>query len=518
MTSRRLPIAKGNFMPAPTTNDELLALIRKSELVPVERLETFIQQIMASEMALTPKKILALFVGAGLLSHFQAEQLLLGKWRGFTIGKYRVLERLGSGGMGTVYLCEHMVVRRKVAIKVLPISQSDNPVALGRFYREARAAGVLDHPNLVKAHDVDQEGGMHYLIMDYVDGANLQEIVTRFGPLAVSRAVHYIRQAALGLQHAHQAGLVHRDIKPANILVDRGGTVRVLDMGLARFMDPSDLLTVKYDHKNVLGSADYVAPEQALNSHEVDIRADIYSLGATFYYTLTGKPPFPTGKVAQKLIWHQVKEPTPVRELRPEVPEEVVAIISRMMAKDPVQRYQTPGEVAEALTPWTTKVIAPPAEAEMPRLCPAVVRNSSTADINLGMATPQRFPRPVNLASRGIPTLIRPAQVSPSGSSLATPRTLCSASDTRPDRIGENEGLRSLADLVPAPAPPSAEVLVPAQAPAPTAAPQGLDKRFHLLWVGAILFASALAGVVLRWSTQRSQTPAELPPANATEP
>ena len=171
------------------------------------------------------------------------------------IGKYRVLERLGSGGMGTVYLCEHLLVGRRVAVKVLPNNLAANPSTLARFYREARASGVLDHPNLVKAHDVDHDGKLHFLVMDYVEGANLQSVVTRFGRLSVGRACHYVRLAAQGLHHAHQASLVHRDIKPANLLLERTGNVRVLDMGLARFLnDHTDLLTLKYDDQSVLGT------------------------------------------------------------------------------------------------------------------------------------------------------------------------------------------------------------------------------------------------------------------------
>src|SRR5262245_3838172 len=153
-------------MPVPTTTDELLDLIRKSELIAPQRLDAFLKQITSSAGTLTPRELTAQFVSVGLITQFQAEQFLQGKWRGFTIGKYKVLERIGSGGMGTVYLCGHMVVGRKVAVKVLPSSQADNPSALGRFYREARAAGVLDHPNLVKAHDIDQDGGLHFLVMD----------------------------------------------------------------------------------------------------------------------------------------------------------------------------------------------------------------------------------------------------------------------------------------------------------------------------------------------------------------
>jgi serine/threonine protein kinase len=188
----------------------------------------------------------------------------------------------------------------------------------------------------------------------------------------VPRAAHYMRQAALGLQHAHDsAGLVHRDLKPADILLDRTGTVKIIDMGCARFChDDEDILMPKFGDY-VLGTPDYIAPEQAVNPHGVDIRADIYSLGATFYFCLTGRTPFGEGTATQILIWHQTRQPKPIRQTRPEVPEGLAALIERMMARDPAQRPQTPQEVADALAPFTAEPIGPPPEDEMPRLCPA---------------------------------------------------------------------------------------------------------------------------------------------------
>ncbi|HMC65940.1 MAG TPA: protein kinase, partial [Gemmataceae bacterium] len=361
-------------MAAPSTNEEFLELVRKSGVVDEKRLDTHMKGLRAGgNLTAEPGKLAGILVRDGILTHFQAEQFLLGKWRRFTIGKYKVLERLGSGGMGSVYLCEHKFMRRRVAVKVLPAAKAEDPSSLERFYREARAAAALDHPNIVRAYDIDQDENLHFLVMEYVDGASLHEIIKKRGPMDTLRAAHYIRQAAIGLQHAHEAGLVHRDIKPGNLLVDRNGTVKVLDMGLARFFhDEEDILTKKYD-ESVLGTADYLAPEQALDSHGVDVRADIYSLGATFYYLLTGHPPFSEGTVAQKLIWHQTRQPKAIRALRRDVPEGLLAIVEKMMAKDPAQRYQEPVSVAEALTQWTETPIPPPPEAEMPRLSIAAV-------------------------------------------------------------------------------------------------------------------------------------------------
>src|SRR6266436_2683586 len=289
-------------MPAPTTIDDFLELVRKSGVVEEKRLSAHLDTLRsAATVPAEPRQLAIQLVRDGIITHFQAEQFLQGKWRRFTIGKYKVLERLGAGGMGSVYLCEHMLMRRRVAVKVLPAAKAEDPSSLERFYREARAVAALDHPNIVRAYDIDQADKLHFLVMEYVDGASFQELIKKFGPMDITRAAHYIRQAAIGLQHAHQtSGLVHRDVKPGNVLVDRTGIVKVLDMGLARFFhDEDDVLTKKYD-ENVLGTADYLAPEQALDSHGVDIRADIYSLGATFYFILTGSTPFSEGSVAQK--------------------------------------------------------------------------------------------------------------------------------------------------------------------------------------------------------------------------
>jgi eukaryotic-like serine/threonine-protein kinase len=356
-------------MAAPANNNEFLELVRKSGVIDEKRLDAHVQRLRAAgALPSEPGKLAGVLVRDGLLTHFQAEQICQGKWRRFTLGKYKVLEKLGSGGMGSVYLCEHKLMRRRVAVKVLPTDKAADQSSLERFYREARAAAALDHPNIVHAYDIDQDQALHFLVMEYVDGANLQEIVKKTGPLDPVRAAHYIRQAALGLDHAHRTGLVHRDIKPGNILVDRGGTVKVLDMGLARILyDEEDMLTRKYD-ENVLGTADYLAPEQVDDSHTVDIRADIYSLGLTFYFLLTGRSPFGEGTTAQKLIWQKNRQPKAIGTLRADVPPEMVAIIDRMIAKDRGQRYQTPAEVAEALAPWTQEAIAPPSDREMPQL------------------------------------------------------------------------------------------------------------------------------------------------------
>jgi serine/threonine protein kinase len=356
-------------MPAPTNVAEFLGYVRKSGVADAPRLAAFLARPHDdAPLPATPAALADQLVRASLLTHFQAGQLLKGKWRNMILsGKYTILEPLGAGGMGSVYLCAHKIMRRCVALKVLPAGQADDPSGLERFHREARAVAHLHHPNIAGAYDVDHDGKFHFLVMEYVDGASLHQLVQKHGPLDPTRAAHYVHQAALGLEHAHEHGLVHRDVKPANLIVDRAGTVKVLDLGLARFFyDKTDALTKKYESGAVLGTADYLAPEQAIDSHNADARADVYSLGVTFYYLLAGRSPYQDGTVAQKLLWHQMREPTPIRTARPETPAGLADVIAKMMAKEPAARYQTMGEVAEALAPWTREPIAPPAEDEMP--------------------------------------------------------------------------------------------------------------------------------------------------------
>jgi eukaryotic-like serine/threonine-protein kinase len=365
-------------MPAPATVAELLDLVQKSGVAEESRLKPYVEKLnQDGAVPSEPAKFAGILVRDGLLTYFQAEQLLQGKYKRFSLGKYKVLEKLGSGGMGTVFLCEHKLMRRRVAVKVLPTAKAQDEASLSRFYREARAVAAVDHPNIVRAYDIDQDENLHFLVMEYVDGTNLQDLVKKCGPVDVIRACHYIYGASVGLQHAHEMGLVHRDIKPGNILLDRSGVVKILDLGLARFFhDTDDNITKQYD-ENILGTADYLSPEQAEDSHTVDIRSDLYSLGATFYFLLSGHQPFPEGTIPQKLIWHRSRQPKAIREIRPEVPEEIAAVLAKMMAKKPEERYQTPAEVMAALTPWASMPIAPPSESEMPQLSPAVLGGQS---------------------------------------------------------------------------------------------------------------------------------------------
>jgi serine/threonine protein kinase len=275
------------------------------------------------------------------------------------LGPYHLIRTLGSGGVGRVFLAEHRAMRRPAAVKVLSDEATADPELLERFYREARALAVLDHPNIVRAYDVREAEGFHFLVLEYAPGQDLEVLLRKRGPLPSAEAVGYIWQAAAGLAHAHAKGFIHRDVKPGNLLVDESGGVKLLDLGLARSNRPGDgSVSGRVDSGTVMCTPDYVAPEQA-RGEPPDARTDVYSLGVTLYALLTGRPPF-EGTVAQKLIAHQSKKPRPVHEVRPEVPHGLSEVVARMMAKTPAKRYASMAEVSAALAPY--KAGSPSAE------------------------------------------------------------------------------------------------------------------------------------------------------------
>lgn len=264
--------------------------------------------------------------------------------------RYRVLRLLGSGGMGTVFLAEHKLMRRLVALKVLREAAFTGAEARERFLREVEAVARVSHAAIVTAYDAEQVGDLHLLVMEYVEGIDLDDLVDKEGPLAIDRACDYIRQAAEGLQHAHEHGLVHRDLKPSNLMCTLDGQIKILDFGLARLGSESVRLKPLTQTGICMGTPDYIAPEQVLDTAQADIRSDIYALGCTFYYLLSGRNPFEGNTISEKLVAHKMRAPLDVTVLRPDVPAAVRDVLGRMLAKDPQQRYQTPAEVVEALS------------------------------------------------------------------------------------------------------------------------------------------------------------------------
>lgn len=291
------------------------------------------------------------WVEQGWLTSFQIEHILQGRSAELILDSYVLLEPLGTGGMGQIFKARHKRLHHIVAIKVIRRDRLTDPRAVARFYREIRAAAKLSHPNVVRAFDAGEWGGQHYIVMQYVPGPNLYDLVKQLGSLFVSQACHYIRQAALGLQHAHEQGMVHRDIKPQNLILDwKGAVVRILDLGLARLDAVGDLLSNQLTNDGaIVGTPDFMAPEQADNSHAVDIRADLYSLGCTFYYLLTGEVPYPGGTLLSKIDRHRWEEPPSVTRRRPEVSPWLASVVRKLMAKRPEERHQTPTELVADL-------------------------------------------------------------------------------------------------------------------------------------------------------------------------
>jgi serine/threonine protein kinase len=340
-----------------------------------------------------PHQLIKELLQRGWLSAYQAKLLLAGRGSELSQGQYTILDRLGEGGNGEVFKARHRTMQRIVALKIVRKELLADADVVGRFYREIEVLSQIAHPNIVHAHDAGPLGASLGLAMEYVAGVDLDQLVRQSGKLKVNQAIDYIRQAARGLQHAQERGLIHRDIKPANLLVTQNqgpksrldvakhqiqsqkpsgldkkstgfggsefGLVKILDLGLARLQQPlhgsrTGNLTVLGGSGLTLGTPDYMAPEQALDFHSADTRADIYSLGCTFYFLLTGQPPFPGGSLAQKLMKHQQAEPPSVQTFRNDLPAWLPAVLDKMLAKRPPDRFQMPGEVVKALVEFDT--------------------------------------------------------------------------------------------------------------------------------------------------------------------
>ncbi len=347
---RRLQFAPANsFLDwhcpmAVVASNSFSLLLEKSDLLTADELQQARKIIEAAkgDSVAAAKAI----IKQNLLTRWQAEQLLRGRAQ-LLLGKYELLDRLGAGGMGHVFLAEHRQMKRRVALKTLNRELAKDPEAMKRLVAEARAIASLDHPNIIRAYDLETEGDLYYIVMEYVEGRDLERAINADKKLPVRVAADYIRQAAAGLMHAHDKGMIHRDIKPANLLIDKQGVVKILDLGLAQLSNHADQAG-----QPVEGTVDYLSPEQATGSKDFDCRADIYSLGCTLYFSLTGHAPFPDGSLAQKLTKHQMQEPKAIDQERPETPGMLIDICRRMMAKSPSERYQKAADVVAALNKW----------------------------------------------------------------------------------------------------------------------------------------------------------------------
>jgi serine/threonine-protein kinase len=292
------------------------------------------------------------------LTPFQVRRLLQGRGRELFLGSYVLVEPIGEGGMGRVYRARNWKLDTPAAVKVIRRKRAGEPAAIERFLREVRALGAVRHPHVVHALDADLEDGRLYYAMEHVPGADLGQLLRDHGALPIDTACRYTAQLAQGLWHISSVGLVHRDVKPGNILVtEDGSTVKLVDLGLARFEHPGWESSGNLTQVGMMiGTPDYVAPEQIRDSRRADIRSDLYSLGCTFYHMLAGVPPFDGHSAIDKLHLQQSAEPTPLEQLRPDVPAKVAAMVRQLMAKKPRDRYQDPGEVAATLRPYLLPV------------------------------------------------------------------------------------------------------------------------------------------------------------------
>lgn len=413
--------------------------------------------------------------------------------------RYRILGELGAGGMGVVYKAEDQMMGRTVALKVVAPHLIAKANAAERFFKEIRAAARLNHAHIVQAYDMGEAGGAHFLVMEYVEGTSLDRYVARKGPLPIAVAAQLARQAAQGLQHAAENGMVHRDIKPQNLMINRKGQVKIMDFGLARLAQDDDtpppagrvpfgagrpVVDAATNPNLLLGTPDYLSPEQAKNSHTVDARSDVYSLGCSLYFLLTGQPPFAQAQsLIDKLLAHTGEAAPSVRQLRPEVPEGLAAILEKMMAKRPGERYATAGEAASALAPYArgtasespaaaagagfevidAVVILPtPAAASHPVATPAEFAFDTPADP--GGRTLENAPRPKRRkARRTAPWWQRPGAIAGAavlGAAALVIAILAGGSGKRPDETPPEGG---------APRGPSAP------APGTTPRPKGKD-------------------------------------------
>jgi serine/threonine protein kinase len=371
-----------------------------------------------------PAAFLNWLVTKQYVTEYQAQLLGRGHSEGFFLDQYKILERAGRGRMAGVYKAVHSL-GYVVAVKVLPPSRARVPVLLARFQREARLALRLRHPNVVRAFQIGEYAGLHYLVMEYLEGDTLEDVLNRRSKLAVGEAIRLLYQALLGLQHLHEQNLVHRDLKPSNLMLvpvagpSKSGTtasaiVKILDIGLGRTMY-DETAPEKPDEPQLteagllLGTPDYMAPEQGKDARSVDIRADIYSLGCVLFHALAGRPPFPDANAVHLMIRHAT-EPMPLlRELNPEVPEGLQQVLSKMTAKDPAQRYATPERAAEALQAFLSGSAAPSADQPMTMEMRSYLKWLDTGEV-AGATAPPSLPQAANRAAAvSGPAAVRPA-------------------------------------------------------------------------------------------------------------
>lgn len=372
-----------------TTADSLVTALRDSGLLTPAQLAAVAPDL--SGLGGDTQSAMRHLVQSGLVTVHQLRKVVHGKQAELFVGPYVVVDKIGEGGMGKVYKARDGRTGRTVGLKVVRPHLLANPVVRGRYEREVKTARALKHKHVVEVFDDGRDGDRHYLAMEFVDGIDLSRLVRTHGAISGPEAAEYLRQAALGLQYAHDQGVVHRDIKPSNVIVSgerflptaEGPTLaQILDMGLVRWIggDDSDHGTDLTRDGTVVGTPDYMAPEQAKNSKTIDHRADLYSLGGTFYFLLTGQPPFPNGSPIEKILKHQLDPPPSLAAARPDVSDELVRVVRKLMAKKPDARFGSAAELAEALAPLTRHAPEPAARPAVVIKPKTIPRPPSTVD------------------------------------------------------------------------------------------------------------------------------------------
>jgi serine/threonine protein kinase len=331
------------------TLDEFARSLVESELMTAEKVGSFLGSFPPEKRPKTAPELAREMFRQRLLTKFQAQAVYQGKIKYLVLGNYVVLDRLGGGGMGQVYKAEHRRMERIIALKILPPATTRSRENLLRFQREVKAAAKLVHPNIVTAYDADEAKGFHFLVMECVEGGNLAVWLRLHGPMPVEQAVACVLQAARGLEYAHSEGVIHRDVKPSNLLLDKRGVVKILDMGLARFEQAAGAADELTQSGYVMGSVDYMSPEQGYDMRATDHRSDIYGLGCTLWYLLTGRPIYPGESMVQKVLAHREHPVPSLQADRSDVPEGLDLVFRRMVAKKPQNRQQSMTQVIAEL-------------------------------------------------------------------------------------------------------------------------------------------------------------------------